>query len=321
MLDVSEYRRYMYQINEIKKGNEEEFDFYLKEKDVNTLDILGFNTDDKNNTVILCEDLESNKKLILSTDKSNKLYFVNAGDTYKDLMKKTFNQDVKFNVIDGKLFFFDKDKKTFSDNSLFMNFHKKHKNLVFDKPLNTEIKEKNISKTKIDLQAKEKLALSLGISSSAFKEDLNITSIERVDKKHSLISFNNTVSNRVENFIVDIKDSVHQKISDNIEVSYTTRLAFEELKNASLMIAMGFLEFYGAEFDEAVMDRDPKLILDEKGYSVGTYNNDGIINKKTHVTSLEEGIRLKNEMITREYDNEITQDDALVQEQDLNYKN
>lgn len=309
-------KRYQY-MRENKVTEQELLDFKLKDKHLETLEIKGVYIDRHKNKLILSDDLENPTKLLLFANKENEIYYLDSAESYKEVIEDVFGKDIHFKVIEDDLYIHDSNEKTLQEagdiKSIMTN-----KEYIFDKPLNVAIKENNTDLENVTQNAKESLALSLGLSSSAFSKDLEVTNIERVDDKHSLITFDNSITNKAENFIIDLKENIHEKINSNIEVGYTTRLAFEELKNASLMIAMGFLEFYGAEFDEEHMNRDPKVILEEKGYSVSNYNENGYLKNKQSVTSLEEAVQLKNQLKqeqTKEV--ELTDDLELVQEQEL----
>lgn len=276
--------------------------FKLNNKDLNAITITGVGVDKKNNKLILGSDKARKQNVLLYANAKNDIYYLNGGGSLKDLVNNTFGKDTGFEVIDKHFFVYNKKDKSLTNYEQLKNYPNLEK-IEFDTDINSDRKNRLTDKNMINDLSKERLALSLGLSSNAFKDDLKITGIEQTDDNKSLVTIDNDKTNKQEYFVSDFKDSFIEKVKNGLEVSPQVKLGFEEVKNGSLQIAMGFLEFYGAEFDESTLERDPKLILDEKGYTVSEIGKKGNRNDLTDsTTSLDKALQLARKQKVKEQD-------------------
>ncbi|AQR26689.1 TPA: transfer complex protein TraA [Staphylococcus aureus] len=275
--------------------------FGIKDGELNNFNIKGIATDRKENKLVLVDDKQDQQKLLLYANKYNNLYYLNSGRNYSEAVHNTFGESTNYEVVDDNLFIYNSKKQSLTNYEQLSNYHNREKQLTYDQPLAEDRKYRLTDKTEVINHAKEDLAISLGLTATAFKGDINISDIEQVTDKESMVTIENEITGKSEHLISNFKDSFVDKVKDNLNVSPSVRLGFEEFKNASMQIAMGFTEFYGARYDESTLERDPKVVLTEKGYSLSTFDKEG---NKTDIASadtFEEAVKLSKELKKEEF--------------------
>lgn len=291
---VEKYRKK----EEYSKKNQQNYktNFGIKDNETSAFNVKGIATDRKENKLILAEDKQDNQKLLMYANKNNDLYYLNSGSSYKEAVQNTFGKTVNYEVVEDELFIYNSKNKSLNNYEQLNNYHLNDKQIEYDKPLEEERKRRLTDEHKISSQAKEDLAISLGLSATTFKNDINITDIEKVTDNESMITIENEINGKTEHLISNFKDDFVSNVKEKLNVSPSVRLGFEEFKNASMQIAMGFTEFYGARYDESTLERDPKVVLTEKGYSLSTFDKNGNKKEITTADTFEEAVKLSKEM-------------------------
>ncbi len=270
--------------------------FGIKDDEIRSFNVKGIATDRQENKLVMAEDKQDNQKLLLYANKNNDTYYLNSGNSYKEAVQNTFGKSSNYEMVDDNLFIYNSQKQALTNYSQLDNYHNKQEELQYDRKLQEERKRVLTDPQTIHNQAKEDLALSLGLTATALKGEINVTSIEDVTDSEEMITIENEITGKDEHFISNFKDSFSEKIKEGLNVSPSVKLGFEEFKNASLQIAMGFTEFYGARYDESTLERDPKVVVDENGYSLSTFDKDGNKKDLASTDTFEEAVKLSKKL-------------------------
>ncbi|HCY8173546.1 TPA: transfer complex protein TraA [Staphylococcus aureus] len=270
--------------------------FGIKDDEIRSFNVKGIATDRQENKLVMAEDKQDNQKLLLYANKNNDMYYLNSGNSYKEAVQNTFGKSSNYEMVDDNLFIYNSQKQALTNYSQLDNYHNKQEELQYDRKLQEERKRVLTDTQTIHNQAKEDLALSLGLTATALKGEINVTSIEDVTDSEEMITIENEITGKDEHFISNFKDSFSEKIKEGLNVSPSVKLGFEEFKNASLQIAMGFTEFYGARYDESTLERDPKVVVDENGYSLSTFDKDGNKKDLASTDTFEEAVKLSKKL-------------------------
>ncbi len=270
--------------------------FGIKDDEIRSFNVKGIATDRQENKLVMAEDKQDNQKLLLYANKNNDMYYLNSGNSYKEAVQNTFGKSSNYEMVDDNLFIYNSQKQALTNYSQLDNYHNKQEELQYDRKLQEERKRVLTDTKTIHNQAKEDLALSLGLTATALKGEINVTSIEDVTDSEEMITIENEITGKDEHFISNFKDSFSEKIKEGLNVSPSVKLGFEEFKNASLQIAMGFTEFYGARYDESTLERDPKVVFDENGYSLSTFDKDGNKKDLASADTFEEAVKLSKKL-------------------------
>lgn len=270
--------------------------FGIKDDEIRSFNVKGIATDRQENKLVMAEDKQDNQKLLLYANKNNDMYYLNSGNSYKEAVQNTFGKSSNYEMVDDNLFIYNSQKQALTNYSQLDNYHNKQEELQYDRKLQEERKRVLTDPQTIHNQAKEDLALSLGLTATALKGEINVTSIEDVTDSEEMITIENEITGKDEHFISNFKDSFSEKIKEGLNVSPSVKLGFEEFKNASLQIAMGFTEFYGARYDESTLERDPKVVVDENGYSLSTFDKDGNKKDLASTDTFEEAVKLSKKL-------------------------
>lgn len=291
------YKMYADNINKLKtnqkKLSQSEYDkqFSLNKRQLKGLDVKGIAIDPKNQKLLLAKDRKANRNLLIYGNPKNKFYYLSSGNSDKNTINSLFGKLAKYEIIENNLFIYNEKNKSLTKFDQLENFYNKQENLDFTTPIEKDRKYRLTDLNKVDTSAKEKLALSLGLSSNAFNNnEIKVNDVDVIDNNKALLTIDNPKSNKEEHFISNFKDDFINKLQISLKTNPSVKLGFEELKNASSQIAMGFLEFYGAEFNEDTLERDPKIIVDEKGYNVSKIDRQGNRNDISTKTNLESAI-------------------------------
>ncbi|HAY1011888.1 TPA: transfer complex protein TraA [Staphylococcus aureus] len=270
--------------------------FGIKDDEIRSFNVKGIATDRQENKLVMAEDKQDNQKLLLYANKNNDMYYLNSGNSYKEAVQNTFGKSSNYEMVDDNLFIYNSQKQALTNYSQLDNYHNKQEELQYDRKLQEERKRVLTDPQTIHNQAKEDLALSLGLTATALKGEINVTSIEDVTDSEEMITIENEITGKDEHLISNFKDSFSEKIKEGLNVSPSVKLGFEEFKNASLQIAMGFTEFYGARYDESTLERDPKVVVDENGYSLSTFDKDGNKKDLASTDTFEEAVKLSKKL-------------------------
>lgn len=270
--------------------------FGIKDDEIRSFNVKGVATDRQENKLVMAEDKQDNQKLLLYANKNNDMYYLNSGNSYKEAVQNTFGKSRNYEMVDDNLFIYNSQKQALTNYSQLDNYHNRQEELQYDRKLQEERKRVLTDPQTIHNQAKEDLALSLGLTATALKGEINVTSIEDVTDSEEMITIENEITGKDEHFISNFKDSFSEKIKEGLNVSPSVKLGFEEFKNASLQIAMGFTEFYGARYDESTLERDPKVVVDENGYSLSTFDKDGNKKDLASTDTFEEAVKLSKKL-------------------------
>lgn len=270
--------------------------FGIKDDEIRSFNVKGIATDRQENKLVMAEDKQDNQKLLLYANKNNDMYYLNSGNSYKEAVQNTFGKSSNYEMVDDNLFIYNSQKQALTNYSQLDNYHNRQEELQYDRKLQEERKRVLTDPQMINNQAKEDLALSLGLTATALKGEINVTDIEDVTDSEEMITIENEITGKDEHFISNFKDSFSEKIKEGLNVSPSVKLGFEEFKNASLQIAMGFTEFYGARYDESTLERDPKVVVDENGYSLSTFDKDGNKKDLASADTFEEAVKLSKKL-------------------------
>lgn len=293
---IEEYKKRTIEQQKYKKKLSYQSRFGVKDDEVNTINIKGIATDRKANKLVMAEDKQDKQKLLLYANKHNDMYYLNSGQTYKDAVQNTFGQETNYEMIDDELFIYNSKRHSLTDFEQLNEYHNRQKQLQYDTRLEQDRKQRLTDTSKVNEHAKEDLALSLGLTATALKGNINITDIDKVTDKESMVTLENEINGKSEHLIADFKDNFIDKAKEKLAVSSSMKLGFEEFKNASGQIAMGFTEFFGARYDESTLENDPKVVATEKGYSVSVFDKDGNKKDLTSANTFEEAVKLSKDM-------------------------
>ncbi|HDJ3115574.1 TPA: transfer complex protein TraA [Staphylococcus aureus] len=270
--------------------------FGIKDDEINTFNIKGIAIDRKENKLVMVEDKEDKQKVLLYVKKNNDKYYLNSGSTYKEAVQNTFGKESNYEMIDDQLFIYNSKKQALTNYEQLNEYHNRQNKLQYDTQLEQARKQRLTDINKVSEHAKEDLALSLGLTATALKGNINITDVEKVTDTVSMITLKNEINGKSEHLISDFKDNFIETVKEKLTISPSMRLGFEEFKNASGQIAMGFTEFFGARYDESTLENDPKVVATEKGYSVSVFDKDGNKKDLTSAGTFEEAVKLSKEM-------------------------
>lgn len=288
--------------------------FGIKDDEINTLDIKGIATDKKENKLIMAEDREDKQKLLLYADKNNSMYYLNSGQNYKEAIQNTFGKDVNYELVEDELFVYNNERKTLNNYEQLNEYHNREKELEYKTKLEEERKSRLINHSEVNKQAKQDLALSLGLTATAFSSEMYISDIEKVNDNESMVTLEDQTTGKQQHLISDFKDNFVNKVQETLTITPSMRIGFEEFKNASAQIAMGFLEFYGARFDESHLEHDPKVVANEKGYSISVFDKNGNKKELSNADTFEEAVKLSKE-IKKDKELEMSTDDLEIKQE------
>ncbi|EOC4789108.1 conjugative transfer protein TrsA [Staphylococcus aureus] len=293
---IEEYRKRSIEQKKYESKLNYQSRFGVKDDEVNTFNIKGIATDRKENKLVMAEDREDKQKVLLYANKDNDMYYLNSGSTYKEAVQNTFGNETNYEMVDDELFIYNSKNQALTNYDQLNEYHNRQKQLQYNTQLEQERKQRLTDTNKVSENAKEDLALSLGLTATALKGNINISSVEKVTDNESMVTLENEINGKSEHLISDFKDSFIEKAKEKLTVSPSMRLGFEELKNALGQIAMGFTEFFGARYDESTLENDPKVVATEKGYSVSVFDKDGNKKDLTSADTFEEAVKLSKEM-------------------------
>ncbi|EUI34444.1 transfer complex protein TraA, partial [Staphylococcus aureus M1134] len=251
-------------------------------------------------------------KVLLYANKDNDMYYLNSGSTYKEAVQNTFGNETNYEMVDDELFIYNSKNQALTNYDQLDEYHNRQKQLQYNTKLEQERKQRLTDTNKVSENAKEDLALSLGLTATALKGNINISNVEKVTDNESMVTIENEINGKSEHLISDFKDSFIEKAKEKLTVSPSMRLGFEEFKNASGQIAMGFTEFFGARYDESTLENDPKVVATEKGYSVSVFDKDGNKKDLTSADTFEEAVKLSKEM---KHDNSLSRSEIELNQE------
>lgn len=309
---IEEYRKRSIEQQKYENKLNYQSRFGIKDDEVNTFNIKGIATDRKENKLVMAEDKDDKQKVLLYANKNNDMYYLNSGSTYKEAVQNTFGSESNYEMIDDELFIYNSKNQALTNYEQLNEYHNRQKQLQYDTQLEQERKQRLTDTNKVSEHAKEDLALSLGLTATALKGNINISSVEKVTDNESMVTLENEINGKSEHLISDFKDNFIEKAKEKLTVSPSMRLGFEEFKNASGQIAMGFTEFFGARYDESTLENDPKVVATEKGYSVSVFDKDGNKKDLTSADTFEEAVKLSKEM---KHDNSLSRSEIELNQE------
>lgn len=288
--------------------------FGLHNKDFDSLEITGWASDKNQNKLIMTRNNQNKEKALLYSNRNNETYYLNSGNTYEEVVKNTFGRGTSYEVIDDNLFIYNKKNQALKNYSQLNEFHNREKEVQYESSIQQARKNRLTDTSQLKEQTKEDLALGLGMTATALKGDINITDIDRVTETESMVTLENEINGRSEHFIDNFKSNFVEKVKDQLESSPSVRVGFEEFKNASMQIGIGFTELFGAKYDEDTLENDPKVVASEKGYSISTFDKDGNRNDLSKANTFEEAVALSKQM---KMNRDLQADNSLSLEQEL----
>ena len=293
---IDEYKKRSIEQTNYKNKLSYQSRFGVKDDEVNTINIKAIATDRKENKLVMAEDKEDKQKVLLYANKHNDMYYLNSGNTYNDAVSNTFGHGTNYEMIDDELFIYNSKNQSLTEYDQLNEYHNREEQLQYNTRLEQDRKQRLTDTNRVSEHAKEDLALSLGLTATALKGNINITDIDKVTDNESMVTLENEVTGKSEHLIADFKENFVEKAKEKLSVSPSMKLGFEEFKNASGQIAMGFTEFFGARYDESTLEKDPKVVATEKGYSVSVFDKDGNKKDLTSADTFEEAVKLSKEM-------------------------
>ncbi|MCC0993096.1 transfer complex protein TraA [Staphylococcus aureus] len=309
---IEEYRKRSIEQKKYESKLNYQSRFGVKDDEVNTFNIKGIATDRKENKLVMAEDREDKQKVLLYANKDNDMYYLNSGSTYKEAVQNTFGNETNYEMVDDELFIYNSKNQALTNYDQLNEYHNRQKQLQYNTQLEQERKQRLTDTNKVSENAKEDLALSLGLTATALKGNINISSVEKVTDNESMVTLENEINGKSEHLISDFKDNFIEKAKEKLTVSPSMRLGFEKFKNASGQIAMGFTEFFGARYDESTLENDPKVVATEKGYSVSVFDKDGNKKDLTSADTFEEAVKLSKEM---KHDNSLSRSEIELNQE------
>lgn len=293
---IDEYKKRSIEQTNYKNKLSYQSRFGVKDDEVNTINIKAIATDRKENKLVMAEDKEDKQKVLLYANKYNDMYYLNSGNTYNDAVSNTFGHDTNYEMIDDELFIYNSKNQSLTEYDQLNEYHNREEQLQYNTRLEQDRKQRLTDTNRVREHAKEDLALSLGLTATALKGNINITDVDKVTDNESMVTLENEVTGKSEHLIADFKENFVEKAKEKLSVSPSMKLGFEEFKNASGQIAMGFTEFFGARYDESTLEKDPKVVATEKGYSVSVFDKDGNKKDLTTADTFEEAVKLSKGM-------------------------
>lgn len=281
--------------------------FAVPSAELNDSEILGIAEISDSELLIFCEEEE--KKYLLY-NYQDEFYYINSSTDDSELMKGAFDTK-EYEVVDNHLIV----KKNDSVLSEFPGIHQYHingnKDFEFNGNINEIRKEILVDKENVVSKANEDLAEKYKLPKSIVNQEMSITDIEENSNGKSTLTIEDPDTKKKEYLYADFNNSFTEEVKEKLSFRDSFRLMFEEIKNASAQMSMGFLGFYGARFDEEHLDYDPKVVLENGEYKVSRFNQDG-----TKI-DLKSGLTKSN--VDKELDNIIKQ--QRIKEQSLNRTN
>lgn len=245
--------------------------FSIPHENLNDSEIIGITKIDDSEMLIFCED-EEEKYLLYNSQ--NEFYYIDSATDDRDLMEKAFNTR-DFEVVDNHLIV-KKDNQVLSDFTGIEQYHiHGNKDFAFNGDIKEKRKEILIDEQSVISKANEDLAEKYRIPRAMVNQEIEITGIEDNGNGKSTLTFEDSETNKKEYLYADFDETFTEEVEEKLTLKDSFKLMFEEIKNASAQMTMGFLGFYGARFDEEHLDYDPKIVLENGEYKISRFNQDG----------------------------------------------
>ena len=269
--------------------------FLIPPNDLEKTEMIGITNISDNENLIFCEE-EDTKYLLYNNQ--DELYYINSSKDDSELLEQTFGTK-EYEVVDNHLII-KKNDSALSDLADIGQYHiNSNKEFDFDGDINEIRKENLVDKENVIKKANEDLAEKYMLPKSVANQELNITDIEIHDNGKSTLTIEDEETKKNEYLYSDFDDSFTEEVKEKLSLKDSFKLMFEEVKNASKQMTMGFLSFYGARFDEEHLDYDPKVVLENGEYKISRFNQDG--------SKIDLKRNLKQSEINKELDNIIKQ--------------
>lgn len=291
---------------EEQRGKYEEY-FLIPSAELNDFEILGIAETSDSELLIFCEEEE--KKYLLY-NYQDEFYYIDSSTDDSELMERIFDTK-EYEVVDNHLIV-KKDDSVLSEFPGINQYHiNGNKDFKFYGNINEVRKEILVDKSNVVSKANEDLAEKLKIPKSIVNQEMTITDIDDNGNGKSTLTIEDPDTKKKEYLYTDFDESFTAEVKEKLTFKDSFKLMFEEIKNASAQMTIGFLGFYGARFDEEHLDYDPKIVLENGEYKVSRFNQDG-----TKI-DLKSGLTKSN--VDKELDNIIKQ--QRIKEQSLNRTN
>lgn len=266
--------------------------FQIPSAELNDSEILGISEISDSELLIFCEEEE--KKYLLY-NYQDEFYYIDSSTDDSELMERTFDTK-EYEVIDNHLII-KKDDSVLSEFPGINQYHiNGNKDFNFNADINAIRKEFLIDKENVVSKANEDLAEKYKLPKSIVNKEMTITDIDEEDKSgKSTLTIEDPDTKKKEYLYADFNNSFQEEVKEKLTFKDSMKLMFEEIKNASAQMSMGFLGFYGARFDEEHLDYDPKVVLENGEYKISRFNEDGTkIDLKNNLTKTNVDKELEN---------------------------
>lgn len=288
---IEEFQRL--RLEEQRKRYDEYFSIHPEE--LRNTEIIGITDIDDSNRIIFCEE-DDIKYLIHNEDDS--FYYIQSSQNGSDLMNEVFNTK-EYEVLDDNLIV-KKGDKALSENHDIKNYHSNsNNNFSFNKSIMAVRKEILVDPEKIEEKAKEDLAQKHKLPKDTFSREVVITGIEEDKDNKATLTMKDENTNRKQYLYTDFNDEFREEVKEGLSFKDSLKFMFEEVKNASAQMTMGFLEFYGARFDEESIEYDTRAMIENGEYKISQFNQDG------------SKVDLKNNLNQKDIDKEL---DSILQQ-------
>lgn len=255
---------------EDKVKNYDEY-FLISQKELQNAEIIGISNHESRGQIILCEEDDYNY-LVFHDDDS--FYYLNSSKDTGELMQDVFGTK-EYEVIDDTLIV-KKGDKSLSNIDDLSTYHIKDKgSFTFDKNLNDARKEVLVDKEVVSDKANEELAKKYKLPPDTFNSTMTITDIEDEGNGKSTLTIEDNETKKKNYLYSDFDNTFTTEVKEKLSFKDSLKLAFEEVKNASKQMSIGFLEFYGAKFDEEHLNYDPKVVIENGEHKISRFNQDG----------------------------------------------
>lgn len=268
---------YQERLKEFKNLQEEEqkrlYDEYfsINHDELKDVEIIGIASVDEDEKIIMCEE-EKNKYLIYNTD--DNFYFINTSEEDKELLESTFGTS-NYEVVNNHLII-KKDDKALSDSNELKDYHlNSSKEFKFDKDISELRKQALINPNEVSAKANQDLAEKYNLPKDTFNREITVTDIETDENGKSTLTLEDRDTKQKNYLYSEFDEEFTTEVEEKLSFKDSLKLMFEEIKNASAQISMGFMQFYGARFDEEHLNYDPQVILENGEYKISEFNQDG----------------------------------------------
>ncbi|CYB57832.1 transfer complex protein TraA [Staphylococcus aureus] len=213
---IEEYRKRSIEQKKYESKLNYQSRFGVKDDEVSTFNIKGIATDKKENKLVMAEDREDKQKVLLYANKDNDMYYLNSGSTYKEAVQNTFGNETNYEMVDDELFIYNSKNQALTNYDQLDEYHNRQKQLQYNTKLEQERKQRLTDTNKVSENAKEDLALSLGLTATALKGNINITDVEKVTDNESMVTLENEINGKSEHLISDFKDNFVEKAKEKL---------------------------------------------------------------------------------------------------------